>query len=230
MSWPGSTPELVSVQERLARLEPPAWRRPQRRLSVAGCFVCFSRGEQGPGAAGDRAWAAAALLAGRRLLATSVIAGEAGAPYEPGLLALREGALLEAALSGLPERPDAVLVNATARDHPRGAGLALHLGWVLDLPTLGVTDRPLVAEGPAPGGERGATSPLLLAEREVARWLRTRPGARPVCVHPGWRTDAETAVAIVLATTRRARTPEPLRRARRAAREARAGPPPSGPP
>jgi deoxyribonuclease V len=43
-----------------------------------------------------------------------------------------------------------------------------------------------------------------------------------VVVHPGWRTDLDTAVAVVLAATRRARAPEPLRRARRAAREARA--------
>jgi deoxyribonuclease V len=52
--------------------------------------------------------------------------------------------------------------------------------------------------------------------------LRTRVGARPVVVHPGWRTDLDTAVSVLLAATRRARTPEPLRRARREARRARA--------
>src|ERR687885_107233 len=76
--------------------------------------------------------------------------------------------------------------------------------------------------GPPPRPERGATRPLILERREVARWLRTRAGARPVVVHPGWRTDLDTAVAIVARATRRARTPEPLRRARTAAREARA--------
>jgi deoxyribonuclease V len=30
---------------------------------------------------------------------------------------------------------DALLVDATGRDHPRRAGLALHLGAMLDLPT-----------------------------------------------------------------------------------------------
>jgi hypothetical protein len=44
-----------------------------------------------------------------------------------------------------------------------------------------------------------------------------------VAVHAAWRTDVDTAVAVVLAATRRpARTPEPLRRARTAARVARA--------
>ncbi|MBV8941103.1 MAG: endonuclease V [Solirubrobacterales bacterium] len=43
----------------------------------------------------------------------------------PGTLALREGRLLEAAVRALPAMPDVLLVNATGRDHPRGAGLAV---------------------------------------------------------------------------------------------------------
>jgi deoxyribonuclease V len=158
----------------------------------------------------------------RRPAGTAVVKGAAGAPYEPGLLALREGPLLEAALRALPERPEVVIANASGRDHPRGAGLALHLGAVLGLPSIGVTDRPLLASGPEPGQGRRETSPLLLERTEVARALRTRAGARPVVVHSGWRTDLDTAVAVAIASTRRARTPEPVRRARRAAREARA--------
>jgi deoxyribonuclease V len=162
------------------------------------------------------------MRADRHLAGTAVVAGEAGAPYEPGLLALREGRLLEAAVRALPEAPEVVVANAGGRDHPRGAGLALHLGAVLDLPSVGVTDRPLLATGAQPGAERGAASPLLLEGAEVARLVRTRVGARPLVVHPGWRMELDTAVAVVLAAIRRARTPEPLRRARREARQARA--------
>jgi deoxyribonuclease V len=158
----------------------------------------------------------------RRSAGIAVVAGTVQVAYEPGLLALREGPLLEAALRALPEPPEVAIANATGRDHPRGAGLALHLGAVLGLPSVGVTDRALLAAGGEPAAERRSTSPLLLDEAEVARMLRTRAGARPVVVHPGWRTDLDTAVAVVLAATRRARAPEPLRRARRAAREARA--------
>jgi hypothetical protein len=56
----------------------------------------------------------------------------------------------------------------------------------------------------------------------VAAWLRTRAGARQIVVHPAWRTDLETALAVVRRSVLGARTPEPLRRARRAARLARA--------
>jgi deoxyribonuclease V len=178
--------------------------------------VCFGRGQSGPGQLGDPAWAAACV--GRH---TTAVTGYGGAAYEPGLLALREGALLEAAVRALPELPNALLVDATGRDHPRRAGLALQLGAMLELPTVGVTHRPLVAEGEWPADERGARTPLLLGGVLVGYWLRTRAGARPLVVHAGWRTDPETAADVVLSASR-ARTPEPLRRARQRAREARA--------
>jgi deoxyribonuclease V len=162
------------------------------------------------------------MRADRHLAGTAVARGRAGAPYQPGLLALREGRLLEAAVRALPAEPEVVIANATGRDHPRGAGLALHLGAALDLPSVGVTDRPLLATGTEPSPERRAASPLVLGGVEVARLLRTRAGARPLVVHPGWRTDLDAAVSVVLAAIRRARTPEPLRRARREARRARA--------
>jgi deoxyribonuclease V len=139
------------------------------------------------------------------------------------MLALREGPVLEAALRSLPDPPDVLLVNATGRDHPRGAGLALHLGAILDLPTVGVTHRPLLAEGDWPQPERGAHSQLLLTGRCVGYWVCTRSGARPLAVHAGWRTDPATALAVVLAaSSEKARTPEAIRQARRIAREARA--------
>jgi deoxyribonuclease V len=153
------------------------------------------------------------------------VGGVAGAAYEPGLLALREGQLLEAAVRALPRMPDVLLVNATGRDHPRGAGLALQLGAVLGVPTVGVTHRPLLACGAWPPVERGSCSLLQLGGRTVGCWLRTRPRARPLAVHPGWRTDLDTACGVVLDGTGRVRAPEPLRQARRMARLARAGVP-----
>jgi deoxyribonuclease V len=214
-AWPQTREELIEEQLRLGALEPPPWQF-AAGARVGGVFVCFARGGSGPGSAGDPAWAAAAL--GDE---TVVVPGRAGAPYEPGLLALREGPLLEAAVRALPVPPDVLLVDATGRDHPRRAGLALHLGAVLDLPTVGVTHRPLAAEGEWPPDERGARSPLRLGGDLVGYWVRTRARTRPLAVHAAWRTDPGTAAEVVLATSR-VRTPEPLRRARRGARRARA--------
>lgn len=220
--WPPTAAALVRAQRELAALSPPPWRPSGPRPLVAGCYVCFARGASGRGRARERGWAAAVLMRGDRLIQSAVAAGVAGDPYEPGLLALREGPLLEAAVRALPESPELLIAHAAGRDHPRAAGLALQLGAVLDVPTIGVTDRPLQAAGAEPGAERGDPSPLLLHGVEAARMLRTRAGARPLVVHPGWRTDLDTAISVALASTGRVRTPEPLRRARRLARQARA--------
>jgi deoxyribonuclease V len=178
--------------------------------------VCFAQESAGLGSAGDPGFAAAAL--GEE---TAVAYGVAPAVYEPGLLGLREGGLLEAAVRSLTRLPDVLLVNATGRDHPRRCGLAVQLGAVLDVPTVGVTHRPLLAEGAWPEDVRGATSPLILEGELVGYWLRTRQGARPLAVHAGWRTGVESAIEIVLSSTVSARTPESMRLARTAARRAR---------
>jgi deoxyribonuclease V len=56
--------------------------------------------------------------------------------------------------------------------------------------------------------------------------VRTRAGAKPVVAHAGWRTPAALAVELVLRTALATRWPEPLREARRLARERRAEEPP----
>jgi deoxyribonuclease V len=203
------------VQEALASASWTPW-RPLGRSHVGACYVCFVQAEPGRGRADDIGWAAAAV--GEETAVTSAVSPEG---YEAGMLALREGPLLEAAVRGLGELPDVLLVDATGRDHPRRAGLALQLGAVLGVPTVGLTDRPLLAHGEEPEDVRGAASPLYVEGERVGYLLRTRAGARPICVHAAWRTGPEAALEVVLSATAGMRTPEPLRAARSAARAAR---------
>jgi deoxyribonuclease V len=219
VDWPDDQEALEREQAGLAAAAPEPW-RPGDTPAVAGCFVCFPRGTGGTGARGEPGWAAAAIGADGPV---AVVRGTAGAPYGAGRLALREGALLEAAVRALDARPDVLLVDATGRDHPRRAGLATHLGAIVDLPTVGVTHRPLLAHGDWPAEERGAHAPLVLDGETVGAWLRVAARRRPLAVHAAWRTDVDTAIAVVLGATPRVRTPEPLRRARRAARRTRSG-------
>lgn len=225
VGWPDSVGGLETLQRELARLEAPAWRPDAvRGPLVVGVFAAGATGITRSGATGDRLWAAAVAidLGGSRTRAEAVVGGEAGGPYVAGLLALREGALLEAAILALGIPSDVLLVNGTGRDHPRRAGIALHLGAAVDMPSVGVTDRPLLAAPVEPGVERGAAAPIALDGDVVGFAVRTRRGARPVFAHSGWRTDAETARDIVLRGAGTARTPEPVRLARRRVRERRA--------
>jgi deoxyribonuclease V len=218
--WPSDVDELVDEQRRLAAADQLHWRLPEGPVTVGGCWVAFARGLAGRGSIGDPAWAAAVTMAGRRTRCRATLEGRAGWPYAPGLLALRLGPLLEAVVDALAERPDVLLIDATGRDHPRRAGLALHLGAVLGIPTVGVTHRPLLASGQWP--EDQSTSPLRLNDEVVGHWVQIRPATRPVAVHAGWRTDPMTAVDVVWLATSGHRTPEPLRQARRLARRSRA--------
>jgi deoxyribonuclease V len=249
--WPAEPGQLAALQEQLAeradavRAHSPVV-LPAHPL-IGGCFVAFAKGQAGPGRPGDEAWVAAVTwrassaprdegaalrgathATGPRVAADTdeqvVVRGTVPAPYEPGLLAMREGAVLERAVRGLQSPPDVLLVDATGTDHPRRAGLAVHLGWVVGMVTVGVTHRPLRAGGDAPPGlaRRGEHRPIVVDGEVVAHWVVTRDGARPLVAHAGWRTDAATAVEVTLtASTPASRTPVPLGEARRAAREAR---------
>jgi len=220
--WPTTPDELISLQHWLSILTPEPWETPETLHAIAGCFVCYPKRHEGPGAAGDPCWAAAAMIRDGRLTALNLAGGEAAASYQPGLLALREGPLLEEVVRGLPELPELLLVNATGRDHPRRAGLALHLGYQLSLPSVGVTRNPLIAKGEWPPEVAGASAPLRIGGEIVGCWLLMKPGKPPLAVHSGWRTNPDTAAKVVMASSGRWRTPEPLRLARQAARDARA--------
>ena len=135
-TWPATAHELTRLQQALGEMTPERWRPPTTPRRIGACFVCFEP-VQGAGAAGDRGFAGAAVTDRRRLLAGVSVSGPAGGPYLPTLLALREGPLLEQAVRALEIVPGVLVVNATGRDHPRRAGLALQLGAVLGLPTVG---------------------------------------------------------------------------------------------
>ncbi len=226
-SWPSSAGALSHLQEALAAQRPPAWRLPADGLLAAGVALVSARGGQGRGTAGDVALASVALLeiglGAPREIAAVTMRGACRAPYQAGYLALREGPLLEAAVRGLPERPQVLMVHAAGRDHPRRAGLALMLGAALEVPSIGVTGRPFLATGEPPPGESGTVSPLMLAGEVVGYWVRTRAQARPIVAHAGWRTSPETAAELALHSSCGFRQPEPIRRALEIARGTRAG-------
>ena len=219
--WPIDADSLIAYQQQLATAAPEPNAFDPSTTSIGGCWVCFPRGLVGPGTDHDQAWSAVVIMFADRVAEQRVISGTAGAPYVPGLMALRLGPLIEEAVRATSRMPDLLLLDATAHDHPRRAGLALHVGAELDTPTIGVTHRPLVASGEWPSDHRGAMSPLRIDDSVVGCWLRTQPGVRPLAVHPGWRIDLATAVEVVTMLTQRRRTPEPLRRARQLARRAR---------
>ncbi|KOU34299.1 endonuclease V [Streptomyces sp. WM6373] len=151
--------------------------------------------------------------------------GHVSFPYVPGLLAFRELPTVLAALDALTVEPGLVVCDGYGLAHPRGFGLACHLGVVTGLPSIGVAKNPFTFTHEEPGTRRGDAAALLAADgTEVGRALRTQDGTKPVYVSVGHKVSLDNACAHVLALSPRFRIPETTRRAdslcRRALREA----------
>ncbi|GAB4407176.1 MAG: deoxyribonuclease V [Thermodesulfovibrionales bacterium] len=134
-------------------------------------------------------------------------------PYIPGFLSFREGPAVVKALKGLKTEPDVILFDGQGIAHPRGLGIASHIGVLFDRPTVGCAKSRLIGDYREPGRKKGQWSPLLYDRKIIGAVLRTRDNVRPVFVSPGHRIDLESSIEIVLNCAIRYRIPEPLRRA-----------------
>ena len=59
-------------------------------------------------------------------------------PYIPGFLAFREVKHLKKLVEEAPIKPEVIMVDGNGILHPRGFGLASHLGVLTDIPTIGI--------------------------------------------------------------------------------------------
>lgn len=150
--------------------------------------------------------------------------------YIPGLLAYREGPAAIAAIEELSNEPGMILVDGNGRIHPKQAGLATHLGVVLDRPTIGVAKSLLCGDPAKPleGLEAGTQIPIYAGDAVtgspdtvIGYALQTRQFSdesrhiNPVIVSPGHRLSAEDAVAVVQSTVTDYKLPFPLHEADR---------------
>ncbi|MGO0123441.1 deoxyribonuclease V [Desulfothermobacter acidiphilus] len=205
--WELTPQEAVKLQEEWRReVKVEDGPRPGDLRLVAGCDVSFSQ-------ARGMLYAAVVVLKvpGFEVAEESTACLPATFPYIPGLLAFREIPALLSALEKIKSTPDLVLCDGQGIAHPRGMGIASHLGVLFDLPTVGVAKTCLVGKWEAPGSERGSFSYLRYRGRVVGTVLRTRTGVKPVFVSPGHMVSVDLARELALYLAPRYRLPEPLR-------------------
>ncbi|HET8728776.1 MAG TPA: deoxyribonuclease V [Alphaproteobacteria bacterium] len=164
-----------------------------------------------------------------RLAASAGTTARARFPYVPGFLGFREAPSLVEAWRALPAPPDLLFVDGHGLSHPRGLGIATHLGVLLDRPTIGVAKTILIGSPAGPlGPEPGDRTPLVWQGRTIGMVVRTKRRANPLYVSVGHRVALGTAVEWVLRTARGYRLPEPIRQAHLAANALRRGFPATG--
>jgi len=127
-SWDVTCGEAVAIQRMLReRLILCDRDLPDPIRFVAGADISYSRGD-------DRFFGAAVILSFPALEIVEIASAVARAPfpYVPGLLSFREGPVLLKAFENLKQRPDIVLFDGQGIAHPRGIGLASHMGlfWI----------------------------------------------------------------------------------------------------
>lgn len=134
-------------------------------------------------------------------------------PYISSLLSFREAPHLAEAFKKLTETPDLAMFDGHGIAHPRGLGLASHMGLLLDLPTIGCAKKNLVGRFDSVGNQVGSFSLIEFSGQTVGAALRTKRNVKPVFVSPGHKINVEKSLEIVLKCISRYRIPEPIRRA-----------------
>jgi deoxyribonuclease V len=206
--WDVTPTEAVAVQRSLAPLVREESLDLGALSTVAGLDVSVRD---------DRVRAAIVVLDAEMLevVDQAVWEGPVTFPYVPGLLSFREIPAIMPALEQLRTLPDAPMLDAQGRAHPRRFGLACHLGVLLERPAVGVAKTVLVGRYDGLGEPKGSTADLVHRGEIVGQAVRTREGVHPVFVSVGHRMTLEDAVALTLRMTGRFKLPEPTRLAHR---------------
>jgi deoxyribonuclease V len=205
MKWPAtvSTQEARELQD-LLRSKVRIIPLKQEPRCVAGVDAAFSE---------DTVFAAACLYRYPELSLAEQksVVRKLSFPYVPGYLSFREGPAVIAAIEQLSRRPDLLLVDGQGIAHPRGIGLASHIGVLTGIPSIGCAKSRLIGEHAEPGRKKGSWTPLRVDDVIVGAVLRTQDDTRPLFISPGHLTDLDTAVRLIIGCIGKYRIPEPLR-------------------
>jgi deoxyribonuclease V len=214
--WNLDHAHAAELQETLRKRLILTWDR-REIATVAGLDVHFE---------GERACAAIVVLSYPELdlVEEATATARLALPYIPGLLAFREGPALVSAWKRLEHTPDLLMFDGQGIAHPRGIGIASHMGLWFERPSIGAAKSRLVGRYHEPGSNRGDSSDLY-EEREVGKVigavLRTRADVRPLFISSGHLIDLSQSLRFVMSCCTRYRLPEPTRRAHKLASKRR---------
>lgn len=208
-SWNVTYEEAIAIQQALrGKLILDDKKIPDKIRTIAGADISYSRGD-------NIFFAAAVLLEfpSMEVIEETSFTQRVTFPYIPGLLTFREGPPLLKAFEKLRTIPDVAIFDGQGIAHPRGLGLASHMGLLLDIPAIGCAKTRLVGQYSDVRNERGFYSSLILDNRVVGAVLRTKKNVKPVFISQGHKIGLERSVEIILSSCTGYKLPEPVRQA-----------------
>ena len=206
-SWNVSPSEATKIQKEL-REQIVVEKIFENFSKIAGVDISFSKKK-------DEATSGVIVFSFPELavIEKRVVTTEVKFPYIPGLLAFREGPGVLSVFDKLETEPDLIVFDAQGIAHPRGIGLASHMGLILDKPSIGCAKSRLCGEYEEPEEKQGSFSYLKKDGKILGAVLRTRERINPIFVSIGHKIDLETCIEIVTQCCRGYRLPEPTRQA-----------------
>jgi len=133
-------------------------------------------------------------------------------PYIPGYLSFREIPMLLPLFQRTNMDIDLIIADGAGIAHPRGLGLAAHLGLLFDKPCIGCAKSKLIGNYLEPGLEKGEYSDLFIKGLIVGSVLRSKRHCKPLFVSPGNKCTIDDARKVVLDLCFNYRLCEPIRR------------------
>lgn len=192
--------EFIKIQEDLARrivLE-DIFEGPEK---VAGVDLAYM---------GNRVFCAAVVLdyESLKIVEKQCIETKVTVPYVPTFLAFREAEPIMEAVKHL--HFDILMLDGHGIAHPRGIGVASHVGVLLDVPTIGVAKRILCGEVKGEI-ETETPAPLIHEGKRIGYAYRSKEGTKPIYISPGHKISLETSFNVVKHCIRGHKLPEPAR-------------------
>ncbi|OGW05058.1 MAG: hypothetical protein A2889_02015 [Nitrospinae bacterium RIFCSPLOWO2_01_FULL_39_10] len=224
--WDVSPAEAIDIQKELREkiilestpLHPPLIRGELKRGYIAGADISCNRSS-------PLGYAVVVVMTfpDLEVVEEKRVEAEIKFPYIPGLLAFREAPILLKAFEKLKIEPDLIIFDGQGIAHPRGMGIASHLGIILNKPTIGCAKSKLFGTYKEPGKNEGDFSYLYSpspqsspqwgegADNVIGAVVRTKSNTKPVFVSIGHKIDLQTSIKFVLQCSKGYRIPEPTR-------------------
>ena len=218
LPWTYDLDQALRLQENLSKRVILTW--DGRQVSTVAGIDTFDQG--------DSIHAAIAVFRYPQLTHVATVTAEApqGFPYISSLLAFRIGPAILEAWEKLKLTPDLVMMHGHGVAHPRGLGLASHVGLWLNVPTIGVAKTNLYGKHAEVGAQAGEWSEIRdegKQRRVIGAALRTHEGVKVVYISPGHLIDLPHSIEYVVACCRDFRMPQPIRVAHAAASGSKTG-------
>lgn len=191
------TQHLANIQNNLSKkiIKQDSFEKLQK---VAGVDISFSKD--------NFAIAAASVinLNNLEVLEEKTLKVELLFPYISGFLGFREAGAMISVLNSLNNEFDVLMINGHGIMHPRGFGLASHVGLLLNMPTIGVAKRLIH------GNYKIKSNDSL----KIIEFMNKPIGAcdKQKCISIGHKISLKTALEIVKETSVY-KMPEPIRKA-----------------